>query len=77
MAESNIGAIPEVTSQDTMANSIITATGSIVNNTESIENYIRLEEYQNLEGEELTNYLEKASKPQIIYTLDIKFTELD
>lgn len=77
MAESNIGAIPEVTRQDTMANSIIPATGSIVNNTESINNYIRLEEYQNLEGEELTNYLAKSSQPQIIYTLDIKFTELD
>jgi len=77
IAESNIGKIPGVTRQDTMANSIIPATWSIINNTESINNYIRLEEYKSLEGNEMTNYLEKASQPQVIYTLDIRFNELD
>lgn len=60
-----------------MANSIIPESGSIINNQESIDDYIRLEEYQQLTGNELTNYLEKASRPQVIYSLDIKFNELD
>ena len=77
IVECNIGKFPELTSQDTLVNSVIPETGSIENNTDSINSYIRLEEYQNLEGEELTNYLEKSSKPQKIYSLDIKFNELD
>lgn len=77
ISQSNIWSIPWVTRQGTIANSVIPDTGSIVDDTESIGTYIRLEDYQSLQGEELTNYLTKASKPQVIYTLEIKFNELD
>lgn len=76
MAESNI-AIPEVNFQGTIENSIIPQSGSKQNNQESIEDYIRLEGYQILEGSELQNYLTKSSSPQVIYSLDVNFAQLD
>lgn len=77
MAENNIGEIPGVTMQSTITNSLIPEIGSVQDDTTSINQYIRLEEYQRIEGDEITNYLSKSSQPQIIYTLDIKFSELD
>jgi hypothetical protein len=76
IAQNNIAKIPWVVKQETIINSLITDT-TIENNSGSIEDYIRLESYDNLTGEEVTNFLSKSSKPQVIYTLDVKFWELD
>lgn len=75
--ENTIWDIPSATMQWTMANSIINQTGTNTDNSRAIDEYIRLEDYQSLNTTEITNYLEKSSKIQLIYTFDIKFSRLD
>lgn len=77
MDENTIWNIPSAVRQGTLANSIIDATGARQNNTTSIDDYIRLEDFQNMLSGEILNFLNKSSKPQLIYTLDVKFNELD
>lgn len=73
--ENNISDI-QVESFWTLKNVILTSTTS-VNNSNSIENYGRLEEYNNIEGTELDNYLTKNSKPQKKYTFEIDYSKIN
>ena len=60
----------------TIKNSILTSSENL-ENTESIEIFWRLEEYNNIKDEELVNYLEKISKRQRLYSFVIDYKRVN
>lgn len=69
--ENNIANI-KVDRYGTLKNEILTSTTSI-NNPTSLENFWRLEEYNDISGNELNNYLTNSSKTQRIHNFDINY----
>lgn len=60
----------------TLKNVVLSSTTN-ESNTQSINTYGRLEEYNDIEGDELSNYVNKMSKTQTIYNFDVNFNLLN
>lgn len=69
--ENNIANI-KVERFGTLRNVVLTSTTN-VNNSTSIQDHGRLEEYNDISGDELTNHLQTSSKTQMVYNFDISY----